>query len=101
MLDNIFLSKWGYIPEGGKNIRENIQRARNIQDGTMNIMQLMIEEEPITTHMSSSIVKSGLDKLVGFKELAVYCTVISDSFLFISCQLLVFQDQKITIGGGI
>ena len=57
------------IPEGGKTIRENIQRARNIQDGAMNIMQLMIEEEPITTNMSSSLVKSGLDKLVGVKEL--------------------------------
>ena len=57
------------IPEGGKTIRENIQRARNIQDGAMNIMQLMIEEKPITTNMSSSLVKSGLDKLVGVKEL--------------------------------
>ena len=35
----------------------------------MNIKQLMIEEEPITTNMSSSLVKSGLDKLVGVKEL--------------------------------
>lgn len=57
------------IPEGGKTIRENIQRARNIQGGALNIIQLMIEEEPITTNMSSSLVKSGLDKLVGVKEL--------------------------------
>ena len=57
------------IPEGGKSIRENIQRSRNIQDGAMNIIKLMIEEEPITTNMSSSLVKSGLDKLVGVKEL--------------------------------
>ena len=62
------------IPEGGKTIRENIQRARNIQDGAMNIMQLMIEEEPITTNMSSSLVKSGLDKLVGVKELFDFLT---------------------------